>query len=129
MKIIQVSLASFLLLASTLPARADFKYTETSQMTGGSMLGMMKFASKFARGDAKKQEKDMLKPTSTTHYVTVPKDVKYPPGLHGDQLQTHHASFTKEWWTLTSFEKIARVTRLNLDTVTNHVNAMVKADY
>ena len=75
MKIIQVLLASFLLLASTLPARADFKYTETSQMTGGSMLAMMKFASKFARGDAKKQEKDILKPTSTTHYV---KDDRLP---------------------------------------------------
>ena len=58
---------------------------------------------------------------------TVPKDVKYPPGLHGDQLQNHHATFTKEWWTLTSFEKIAKVTRLNLDTVKNHVNAMVKS--
>jgi len=69
MKIIQASLASFLLLASTAPARADFKYTETSQMTGGSMLAMMKFVSKFSRGDAKEQEKEMLQPISTTHYV------------------------------------------------------------
>src|ERR1017187_2099821 len=84
MKIIQVSLASFLLLASTLPARADFKYTETSQMTGGSMLSMMKFASKFARGDAKKQEKDMLKPTSTTHYVK------------GDRLRTDNEDGTSQ---------------------------------
>src|SRR5580704_8697935 len=84
MKILQVSLASFLILASTLPARADFKYTETSQMTGGSMLSMMKFASKFARGDAKKQEKDMLKPTSTTHYVK------------GDRLRTDNEDGTSQ---------------------------------
>jgi hypothetical protein len=84
MKFIQVVLASFLLLASTLPARADFKYTETSQMTGGSMLSMMKFASKFARGDVKKQEKDMLKPTSTTHYVK------------GDRLRTDNEDGTSQ---------------------------------
>jgi hypothetical protein len=82
MKIVQVSFASFLLLASSVPARADFKYTETSQMTGGSMLAMMKFASKFARGETKKQEKDMLQPTSTTHYVK------------GDRLRTDNEDGT-----------------------------------
>ena len=82
MKIIQVSLASLLLLASGVPARADFKYTETSQMTGGSLLNMMKFASRFARGDAKKQEKDMLQPTSRTHYVK------------GDRLRTDNEDGT-----------------------------------
>ena len=69
MKIIQASLALFLLLASTAPARADFKYTETSQMTGGSLLTMVKFASRFSRGDTKRQEKGMLQPMSITHYV------------------------------------------------------------
>lgn len=58
---------------------------------------------------------------------TVPKDVKYPPGLHGDKLQKYQASIPKEWWTLTSFEKIARVTRLDPDTVKEHVDAMVKS--
>jgi hypothetical protein len=84
MKAIQVLLASFLLLASSLPARADFKYTETSQMTGGSMLSMVKFASRFARGDAKKQEKDMLQPTTTTHYVK------------GDRLRTDNEDGTSQ---------------------------------
>ena len=84
MKIIQVSLASLLLLASGVPARADFKYTETSQMTGGSLLNMMKFVSKFARGDAKKQEKDMLQPTSRTHYVK------------GDRLRTDNEDGTSQ---------------------------------
>src|SRR5580704_2554120 len=84
MKFIQVLLASLLLLTSALPARADFKYTETSQMTGGSMLSMMKFASKFARGDAKKQEKDMLQPTSRTHYVK------------GDRLRTDNEDGTSQ---------------------------------
>jgi hypothetical protein len=84
MKIIQASLASFLLLASTAPARADFKYTETSQMTGGSLLTMMKFVSKFSRGDAKKQEKEMLQPISTTHYVK------------GDRLRTDNEDGTSQ---------------------------------
>src|SRR5579872_521318 len=84
MKIVQASLASFLLLASTVPARADFKYTETSQMTGGSLLNMVKFVSKFSRGDAKKQEKDMLQPTSTTHYVK------------GDRLRTDNEDGTSQ---------------------------------
>lgn len=69
MKTIRVLLAVFLLLASIAPARADFKYTETSQITGGALVGMVKFASVFARGDAKKQEKQALQPTTSTHYV------------------------------------------------------------
>src|SRR5580658_10291938 len=69
MRSMRCLLATFLLLALTVPARADFKYTETTQMTGGSLLSIMKFASKFARGDNKKQEQDMLAPQTTTHYV------------------------------------------------------------
>ena len=84
MKIIRASLASFLLLASTVPARADFKYTETSQMTGGSLLTMVKFVSKFSHGDNKKQEKDMLQPTTRTHYVK------------GDRLRTDNEDGTSQ---------------------------------
>jgi hypothetical protein len=69
MRTIRVVLAVLLLLASTAPARADFKYTETSQVTGGALIGMVKFASVFARGDAKKQEQQALQPTTTTHYL------------------------------------------------------------
>ncbi len=53
-------------------------------MTGGSLLNMMKFASRFARGDAKKQEKDMLQPTSRTHYVK------------GDRLRTDNEDGTSQ---------------------------------
>jgi hypothetical protein len=69
MKSVQTALAVLLLLAATSPARADFKYTETSQVTGGALVKMMKFATVFARGDAKKQEQQALAPTTTTHYV------------------------------------------------------------
>ena len=69
MRTIRALLAMLLLLASTVPARADFKYTETSQVTGGALVGMVKFASVFARGDAKKQEQQALQPTTTTHYL------------------------------------------------------------
>ncbi len=53
-------------------------------MTGGSLLSMMKFVSKFSRGDAKKQEKDMLQPISTTHYVK------------GDRLRTDNEDGTSQ---------------------------------
>ena len=69
MRTFRALLATLLLLASTVPVRADFKYTETSQVTGGALIGMVKFASVFARGDAKKQEQQALQPTTTTHYL------------------------------------------------------------
>jgi hypothetical protein len=69
MKSIRAVCAVLLLLVSTAPARADFQYTETSQITGGALVKMMKVASIFARGDAKKQEQQAMQPTSTTHYV------------------------------------------------------------
>ena len=58
-----------LLMVFSASARADFKYVETSQITGGALVSMVKFASVFARGDAKRQEKEALAPTSTTHYI------------------------------------------------------------
>jgi len=57
----------------------------------------------------------------------VPLHIKHPPGMHGDELEKYLAGFTKEWWTVTSLAKIANVTRLDLDTVKKHVNAMVKS--
>jgi hypothetical protein len=62
-------LSLILALGAVAPARADFRYTETTQVTGGSLIKMVKVVSIFARGDAKKQEKQMLEPTTTTHYV------------------------------------------------------------
>jgi hypothetical protein len=56
-----------------------------------------------------------------------PKHVKSPPELHGSKLLEYHAMFPKEFWTLTSSEKIARVTRLDLDTVKKHLDTMVKS--
>ena len=53
-----------LLLFGTAPARADFKYTDTSKITGGSLKSMVKFASVFS-----KQASQSLKATSTTKYV------------------------------------------------------------
>jgi RPA family protein len=37
------------LVAASMPLRADFTYTETIQVTGGSMLGLMKMAGAFSR--------------------------------------------------------------------------------
>lgn len=53
-----------LLLLGSLPARADFKYTESSKITGGSLKNMMKFAGVF-----NKDASQAMKPVSSTHYV------------------------------------------------------------
>lgn len=58
------ALLCLLLLSGCVPARADFKYTDTSKITGGSLKSMVKFASVF-----NKQASQSLKPTSTTKYV------------------------------------------------------------
>jgi hypothetical protein len=60
---VSAALCLFLLIGSA-PARADFKYTDTSKITGGSLKGMVKFAGIFS-----KQASQALKPMSTTRYV------------------------------------------------------------
>jgi hypothetical protein len=64
-KTVSVTLSIFLFLAPfTVPARADFKYTETSKITGGALKSAMKFAGVFS-----KQASQATKPVVTTHYV------------------------------------------------------------
>ena len=46
------------------PVRADFTYTETTQMTGGSMIAMMKMAGTFS-----KAARQIGEPTATTVIV------------------------------------------------------------
>jgi hypothetical protein len=66
MKPVRVTLATLLLFLCFAPrARADFQYTETSQVTGGTLVKMMKSLSFFA----KKQTQEALKPTISTHSV------------------------------------------------------------
>ena len=85
MKQVQATLAALLLISGlALPARADFEYTETSQVTGGALVSMMKVVGIFARGDAKKQEQQAMQPTSTTHYVK------------GGKLRTDNADGTSQ---------------------------------
>src|ERR1700755_2570614 len=48
MKIIK-NLAVGVLVAASASLHADFTYTETTQMTGGSMLSLMKMASAFSK--------------------------------------------------------------------------------
>jgi hypothetical protein len=85
MQTARATLATLLLVLSlSAPARADFKYTETSQVTGGSLVSVMKVAGIFARGDTKKQEQQMMQPTSTTHAVK------------GNRLRTDNADGTSE---------------------------------
>ena len=64
MKAINISLSILLLAPLSVPARADFKYTETSKITGGALKGAMKFAGIFS-----KQSAQAMQPIVTTHYV------------------------------------------------------------
>lgn len=65
MNLVQKSLSILLVLplVST-PAFADFKYTDTSQITGGALMGMANFAAKFS-----KDSRAAMQPITTTHYV------------------------------------------------------------
>ena len=64
MKVINVTLSILLLAPLSVPARADFKYTETSKITGGMVKSAMKFAGVFS-----KQSAQAMQPIVTTHYV------------------------------------------------------------
>jgi hypothetical protein len=58
-----LSLLIVIPLVST-PALADFKYTDTSQITGGALMGMANFAAKFS-----KDSRAAMQPITTTHYI------------------------------------------------------------
>lgn len=45
-------------------ALADFKYNDTSQITGGALMGMASFAAKFS-----KDSRAAMQPITTTHYI------------------------------------------------------------
>ena len=64
MKAINIILSILLLAPLSVPARADFKYTETAKVTGGVVKGAMKFAGVFS-----KQASQAMQPIVTTHYV------------------------------------------------------------
>jgi len=63
-KAINIMLSILLLAPLSVPARADFKYTETSKITGGAMKSAMKLAGVFS-----KQSAQAMQPIVTTHYV------------------------------------------------------------
>lgn len=64
MKIFLKSALCALLLFATVPAHADFKYTRTSEITGGSLKSMMKTVGFFSKEASK-----AMKPVTTTTYV------------------------------------------------------------
>jgi hypothetical protein len=64
LKLVRTALALLLLMPLSVPALADFKYTDTSQITGGALAGMANFAAKFS-----KDSRAAMQPVATTHYV------------------------------------------------------------
>ena len=65
MNALSVVLSVVLLLSSlAIPARADFKYTNSTKMTGGSLYGMMKLAARFS-----KKGQSPLDPVISTYYI------------------------------------------------------------
>lgn len=64
-KAVNVALSVVLLLSPlSVPAHADFKYTDSTKMTGGSLYGLMKFAARFS-----KKGQNPLDPVVTSHYI------------------------------------------------------------
>jgi hypothetical protein len=53
-----------LMIFGTVPARADFKYSDTSKITGGTLKSMMKTVGIFS-----KQASQAMKPITTTRYI------------------------------------------------------------
>ena len=53
-----------LLGVGALPARGDFKYSDTAKITGGTLKSMMKTVGLFS-----KQASQAMKPMAETHYV------------------------------------------------------------
>jgi hypothetical protein len=74
MKGITAGVLCALLTLGTTPARADFKYSDTSKITGGSLKGMMKTVGIFS-----KEASQAMKPITTSHYIK------------GDRLRTDNA--------------------------------------
>jgi hypothetical protein len=64
MKFVPITLSILLLMPLSVPVRADFRYTDTSQITGGALMGMANLAAKFS-----KDSRQALQPVSTTHAV------------------------------------------------------------
>jgi hypothetical protein len=65
MNVARKSMSILLLLALVCgPALADFKYTDTSQITGGALMGMANFAAKFS-----KDSRAAMQPITTTHSI------------------------------------------------------------
>jgi hypothetical protein len=64
MKVVSAVLSLLLLMPLSVPVRADFKYTDTSQITGGALMGVARFAAKFS-----KDSRDAFQPAVTTHYL------------------------------------------------------------
>jgi hypothetical protein len=65
MNLVRKSMSLLLVLPMVAtPALADFKYTDTSQITGGALMGMASFAAKFS-----KDSRAAMQPITTTHYI------------------------------------------------------------
>jgi hypothetical protein len=65
MNLVRKSMSILLVLPMiATPALADFKYTDTSQITGGALMGMANFAAKFS-----KDSRAAMQPITTTHYI------------------------------------------------------------
>jgi hypothetical protein len=64
MKIVTAVMLCALLIFGAAPARADFKYSDTSRITGGTLKSMMKTVGIFS-----KQASQAMKPVTTTRYV------------------------------------------------------------
>ncbi len=64
MRIFTAGMLCVLLICGASPAKADFKYSDTSKITGGTLKSMMKTVGMFS-----KQASQAMKPVTTTRYI------------------------------------------------------------
>jgi hypothetical protein len=99
------SAAALCVLSISLPLRADFTYTETTQITGGSLLGMMKMAGSFSR-----QAKQAGEPTTSTVMIKGNRMTRISPDhteiIDLDKETVTQIDTAKHQYTVITFEQM-----------------------
>ena len=87
------------------PALADFSYEQTSQMTGGSLLQMMRFASKFSK-DSRRVTDSVLSTVSIQGNRMMRKTTDEATVTDLDKQTITRISFTDKVYSVTTFEQL-----------------------
>src|ERR1019366_2485901 len=85
--------------------RADFTYEETSKITGGSLMGMMKFAGAFSK-DARKISEPTVSTTSIKGNRMVHRSADMAQIIDLDRETITRVDYTKRTYSVVTFEQM-----------------------